>query len=61
MIPAADWDRIRRELDDYGGALIGPLVTPEEAARIAALYPDDTRFRLTVNMRETLQGCDRRT
>ena len=30
--------------------MIGPLVTPEEAARIASLYPDDTRFRSTVNM-----------
>jgi uncharacterized protein len=50
MIVAADWDRIRRELDDYGGALIGPLITTEEAARLAALYTDDTRFRTTVNM-----------
>lgn len=30
--------------------MIGPLVTPEEAARIASLYTDDTRFRSTVNM-----------
>ena len=49
----ADWARIRRDLDDYGGALIGPLVTPEEAARIASLYTDDTRFRSTVNMAGT--------
>ncbi len=49
-VAEADWDRIRRDLDGYGGALIGPLVTPEEAARIASLYADDTRFRSTVNM-----------
>ena len=49
-VAEADWARIRRDLDDYGGALIGPLVTPEEAARIASLYTDDTRFRSTVNM-----------
>jgi len=49
-VAEADWDRIRRDLDYYGGALIGPLVTPGEAARIASLYTDDMRFRSTVNM-----------
>ncbi len=49
-VAEADWARIRRDLDEYGGALIGPLVTPEEAARIASLYTDDTRFRSTVNI-----------
>src|SRR5262249_12900726 len=37
-------------LDRYGCALTGPLLTPREAAGIAALYPDDARFRSTVNM-----------
>ena len=49
-VQAADWDRIRGDLDSYGCALTGALLTPAECADIAALYPDDTRFRSTVNM-----------
>jgi uncharacterized protein len=47
---ATDWDRVRADLDAYGCGLTGPLLTPEEAAQIAALYDDDSRFRSTVNM-----------
>ena len=47
---AADWDRIRADLDAYGCGLIGPLLNPDEAAEIAALYSDDSRFRSTINM-----------
>lgn len=47
---AADWDTIGAELDDYGCASIGPLLTAAEAARIAGMYNDDDRFRSTVNM-----------
>jgi hypothetical protein len=46
----ADWTSIRTELETYGCALIGPLLSPDEAAGIAALYDDDSRFRSTVNM-----------
>ena len=46
----ADWDTIRSELDSYGCALTGPLLTAQEAEDMAALYADDTRFRATVNM-----------
>jgi hypothetical protein len=49
-VAAAGWDRIGTELDRYGCSLTGPLLTPDEAARIAALYPDDSRFRSTVDM-----------
>ncbi len=49
-VEAADWRAVRAELDAYGCALTGPLLTPQEAAAIAALYPDDSRFRSTVNM-----------
>ncbi len=49
-VAEADWDRIRHNLDDYGCALTGPLLTPAEAEQIASLYGDDTRFRSTVNM-----------
>jgi hypothetical protein len=47
---AVDWSAVRADLDRYGCALTGPLLTPREAAEIAALYPDDARFRSTVNM-----------
>lgn len=47
---AADWDSIRADLDTYGCGLIGPLLNPDEAAEIAALYSDDSRFRSTINM-----------
>ncbi len=32
-VAEADWARIRRDLDDYGGALVGPLVTTEAAGQ----------------------------
>jgi len=47
---AVDWGAVRAGLDRDGCALTGPLLTPREAAAIAALYPDDARFRSTVNM-----------
>jgi hypothetical protein len=49
-VGAADWDGIRADLDAYGCGLIGPLLNPGEAAEIAALYSDDSRFRSTINM-----------
>jgi uncharacterized protein len=49
-VEAVDWSTVRAGLDRYGCALTGPLLTPREAAGIAALYPDDARFRSTVNM-----------
>lgn len=45
-----DWPAVTTELDSHGCALTGPLLSPDEAAEIAALYPDDTRFRSTVDM-----------
>ena len=49
-VEAADWDAVRADLDRYGCGLMGPLVTPEEAAQLAGLYADDSRFRSTVDM-----------
>jgi hypothetical protein len=49
-VGATDWDSVRADLDAYGCGLTGPLLTPDEAAQIAALYDDDSRFRSTVNM-----------
>ncbi len=49
-VASADWDRVRDELDQYGCALTGPLLTPSEAADIAGLYADGSRLRSTVDM-----------
>ncbi len=49
-VSATDWDSVRADLDAYGCGLTGPLLTPDEAARVAALYDDDSRFRSTINM-----------
>jgi uncharacterized protein len=49
-VAATNWDTVRDDLDASGCALTGPLLSPQETAEIAALYPDDTRFRSTVNM-----------
>ena len=49
-VEAADWPRIHTELDDFGCALIGPLLTAPEAGEISGLYGDDSRFRSTINM-----------
>ena len=49
-VSATDWDGVRADLDAYGCGLTGPLLTPDEAAQIAALYEDDSRFRSTINM-----------
>ena len=49
-VSAIDWDGVRADLDAYGCGLTGPLLTSDEAAQIAALYDDDSRFRSTINM-----------
>jgi uncharacterized protein len=49
-VEAVDWDAVRADLDRYGCGLTGPLLTPEEAAGIAELYTDASRFRSTIDM-----------
>ena len=49
-VEAVDWDAVGADLDRYGCGLTGPLLVPEEAAEIAKLYPDDSRFRSTIDM-----------
>jgi hypothetical protein len=46
----SDWDTARADLDNYGCALIGRLLTTDEAASITALYTDHSRFRSTIDM-----------
>ncbi|OZM70655.1 proline hydroxylase [Amycolatopsis antarctica] len=49
-VGAADWDAVTGELDEYGCALLPPLLTPRECADLAALYEDVSRFRSTIDM-----------
>jgi uncharacterized protein len=49
-VERADWTRIGRDLDELGAAPIGALLTPDEAASIAACYDDAGRFRSTVDL-----------
>lgn len=49
-VAAADWAAVRSDLDAVGCALTGRLLTAAEASRIAALYPDEHRFRSTIDM-----------
>ncbi|TCR64549.1 2OG-Fe(II) oxygenase [Bosea sp. BK604] len=45
-----DWARIEAELDSHGVGLTGPLLTQEECAGLAGLYPDESRFRSRIIM-----------
>ena len=45
-----DWAAIECDLDAYGAAVAPKLLSTEACRAIAALYPDDTRFRSTVVM-----------
>jgi hypothetical protein len=49
-VEAADWPAITTEINEYGGALLPQLLTPEEAARISELYEQHELFRSTVDM-----------
>jgi hypothetical protein len=45
-----DWDRASRDLDDHGCAVVEGLVPEAECQALAALYPDESRFRSRVVM-----------
>lgn len=49
-VAATDWDTVSIELDAAGCALTGPLISADEAADIASIYPDSSRFRSTIDM-----------
>ena len=46
----ADWTALASELDAYGSALTGRLLTPDECREISALYDEPAHFRTTVDM-----------
>lgn len=49
-VAGADWAALTDEVNDYGCALMPPLLTSNECTRLAALYDETERFRSTVDM-----------
>jgi uncharacterized protein len=45
-----DWTRVGQDLDAHGCAVVGPLLTAEACAELAALYPSEAPFRSRVIM-----------
>jgi uncharacterized protein len=45
-----DWERVSRDLDARGSAVLERLLLPEECRTLAGLYPDDSPFRSRVIM-----------
>lgn len=45
-----DWPALRAELDLHGAVIFPKLLTPEECADIAALYPNEAHFRSHIVM-----------
>jgi hypothetical protein len=49
-LEALDWAAIGGDIDAYGCAVAPKLLSPETCQALAALYPDDARFRSTILM-----------
>ena len=45
-----DWDATRSDLNAYGAAPIGKLLSPGECSELTALYDDENRFRSRIVM-----------
>jgi hypothetical protein len=49
-VDAVDWAQATAELDAQGCAVLKGLLTPDECAALAAMYPDDSHFRSRIVM-----------
>jgi uncharacterized protein len=49
-VDAIDWALATSELDTQGCAVLKGLLTPDECAALAAMYPDDSHFRSRIVM-----------
>ncbi|GGN63210.1 prolyl 4-hydroxylase [Streptomyces albiflavescens] len=49
-VDSADWDALTAEINEYGHALTGRLLTPAECAAMTDLYDNPEHFRTTVDM-----------
>jgi len=45
-----DWAAVGADLDGYGCAVLPKLLSAEESRAVAALYPDESRFRSHIHM-----------
>jgi hypothetical protein len=45
-----DWAAVGADLDGYGCAVLPKLLSAEESLAVAALYPDESRFRSHIHM-----------
>jgi hypothetical protein len=50
-VASLEWDTIAEDLDRYGCALTGPLLSAAECVSLAALYPRNEHFRSRIVMR----------
>ncbi len=50
LVTAIDWNRVDRDLDAGGNAILEGILPPDECRALAALYPDDTIFRSRIVM-----------
>jgi hypothetical protein len=49
-VEAIDWTHLNADLDAQGSAVIEQLLTLQQCAALAGLYPDDARFRSRIVM-----------
>jgi uncharacterized protein len=49
-IGALDWERVARDLDARGSAVLDGLLSPDECRTLAALYPEEAVFRSRIVM-----------
>jgi uncharacterized protein len=55
-VDAGDWEAIAADVNDFGGALLPPLLTTTEARRLRKLYAKDDLFRATIDMKPRSYG-----
>jgi hypothetical protein len=49
-VEAANWNRVGEEIDAFGCAVVGPLLSPKDCAFLSAAYDEDEMFRSKVVM-----------
>lgn len=45
-----DWNAIQRSLDDHGNAVLPSILSPRQCKELAALYPQEERYRSRIVM-----------
>ena len=50
VVDEQDWQSLRAQLDTYGCASTGPLLTPQQCAEYTSMWDEMERFRSTVDM-----------